>query len=111
MTRSVRAGSSSQRARELESVHGELVGALAALKQAHALGGLRAFIGDTSFGNPTVATLRQAVRVMARVQLGKRLSGEQTRAIVSFLDSLTGPLPADFVAPPALPVGPYRETR
>jgi hypothetical protein len=39
MTRSVRAGSSSQRARELESVHGELVGALAALKQAHALGG------------------------------------------------------------------------
>jgi len=46
---------------------------------------------------------------MARVQLGKRLSGEQTRAIVSFLDSLTGTLPADFVASPALPVGPYRK--
>jgi cytochrome c peroxidase len=61
------------------------------------------------FHDGSVATLPQAVRVMARVQLGKRLSGEQTRAIVSFLDSLTGTLPADFVASPALPVGPYRK--
>lgn len=141
-----------------DSVHSELVGALAALKQAHPLAGpgidliLQGFVAgradyvaeDAADGNdrtvgagpasragrplqvPTlrnvamippyfhdgpVATLPQAGRVMARVQLGKRLSGEQTRAIVSFLDSLTGPLPADFVAAPALPVGPYRETR
>jgi len=59
------------------------------------------------FHDGSVATLPQAVRVMARVQLGKRLSATQVRAIVSFLDSLTGPLPADFVASPVLPVGPY----
>ena len=63
------------------------------------------------FHDGSVATLPQAVRVMARVQLGKRLTDGQTRAIVSFLDSLTGSLPADFVASPALPVGPYREGR
>lgn len=60
------------------------------------------------FHDGSVATLPQAVRVMARVQLGKRLTDEQTGAIVSFLDSLTGPLPADFVASPVLPAGPYR---
>jgi cytochrome c peroxidase len=63
------------------------------------------------FHDGSVATLPQAVRVMARVQLGKRLTDEQTRAIVSFLDSLTGPLPADFVASPVLPAGPYSEGR
>lgn len=61
------------------------------------------------FHDGSVATLPQAVRVMARVQLGKGLSEEQTRAIVSFLDSLTGRLPADFTASPVLPMGPYRE--
>lgn len=60
------------------------------------------------FHDGSVASLPQAVRVMARVQLGKRLTGEQTRAIVSFLDSLTGPMPADFLASPVLPPGPYR---
>lgn len=59
------------------------------------------------FHDGSVATLPQAVRVMARVQLGKRLTEGQTRAIVSFLDSLTGPLPADFVRSPVLPAGPY----
>lgn len=61
------------------------------------------------FHDGSVATLPEAVRVMARVQLGKRLTAEQVRAIVSFLDSLTGPLPADFVASPVLPVGPYSQ--
>ncbi|HEV2442462.1 MAG TPA: cytochrome c peroxidase [Steroidobacteraceae bacterium] len=61
------------------------------------------------FHDGSVATLPQAVRVMARVQLGKRLSEDQIRAIVSFLDSLTGPLPADFAASPVLPMGPYQE--
>jgi hypothetical protein len=32
---------------------------------------------------------------MAKVQLGKQLSDAQTDAIVSFLGSLTGPLPRD----------------
>lgn len=59
------------------------------------------------FHDGSVATLPEAVRVMARVQLGKRLTEEQARDIVSFLDSLTGSLPADFVASAVLPVGPY----
>lgn len=63
------------------------------------------------FHDGSVPTLPRAVRVMARVQLGKQLTDEQTRAIVSFLDSLTGALPADFVAAPALPTGPYLEGR
>lgn len=63
------------------------------------------------FHDGSVATLPQAVRVMARVQLGKRLADAQTRAIVGFLDSLTGPLPADFAASPVLPQGPYSEGR
>jgi cytochrome c peroxidase len=61
------------------------------------------------FHDGSVATLPQAVRVMARVQLGKRLTDEQTRAIVRFLDSLTGPLPAGFVTSPVLPQGPHSE--
>jgi cytochrome c peroxidase len=60
------------------------------------------------FHDGSVATLPEAIRVMARVQLGKRLTNEQTRAIVSFLDCLTGTLPRDFVTSPVLPVGPYR---
>lgn len=59
------------------------------------------------FHDGSVATLPQAVGVMARVQLGKSLTGAQTHAIVAFLGSLTGPLPRDFVASPVLPVGPY----
>lgn len=58
------------------------------------------------FHDGSVANLPEAVRVMAKVQLGKSLTAVQTRAIVSFLGSLTGRLPADFVAAPVLPMGP-----
>ena len=55
------------------------------------------------FHDGSVATLPEAVRVMARVQLGTKLNDGDTRDIVAFLESLTGDLPADFAAAPILP--------
>jgi len=57
------------------------------------------------FHDGSVTTLPEAVRVMARVQLGVSLSDADTRDIVAFLEKLTGELPADFAAAPVLPSG------
>ncbi|MBL8753323.1 MAG: c-type cytochrome [Planctomycetes bacterium] len=43
-----------------------------------------------------VATLEEAVTVMADIQLGQKLTPDQLRGIVAFLKSLTGALPADY---------------
>lgn len=51
------------------------------------------------FHDGSVATLPGAVAIMAQAQLGARLSGTRTAAIVSFLETLTGPVPAAFSAP------------
>ena len=40
---------------------------------------------------------------MARVQLGVKLSDDDTRDIAAFLESLTGELPAEFATAPILP--------
>ncbi len=56
------------------------------------------------FHDGSVATLPQAVRIMAQLQLGKQLSDKQVADIVSFLESLTGEVPADFAKAPSLPV-------
>src|SRR2546423_1717985 len=55
------------------------------------------------FHDGSVATLPEAVRVMARVQLARTLTDREVTDIVAFLESLTGPLPADFVTAPILP--------
>ncbi len=47
------------------------------------------------FHNGSVATLDEAVRVMAKTQLNKTLSEEDVKAIVAFLESLTGKFPED----------------
>jgi cytochrome c peroxidase len=57
------------------------------------------------FHDGSVATLPEAVKVMARVQLGLTLSDADTRDIVAFLESLTGELPANFATAPVLPSG------
>jgi cytochrome c peroxidase len=57
------------------------------------------------FHDGSVATLPQAVKVMARVQLGVTLSDADTRDILAFLESLTGELPAKFATVPTLPSG------
>jgi cytochrome c peroxidase len=55
------------------------------------------------FHDGSVATLAEAVKAMGRVQLGMKLGDAETSEIVSFLNSLTGDLPSEFAAPPALP--------
>lgn len=51
------------------------------------------------FHDGSVATLDGAVRVMARVQLGRKLPDEEVGAIVAFLESLTGEVPEHYAAP------------
>jgi cytochrome c peroxidase len=60
------------------------------------------------FHDGAVATLEEAVQVMARVQLGSALTADETREIVAFLHSLTGPLPPHFATAPTLPSGAVR---
>jgi cytochrome c peroxidase len=57
------------------------------------------------FHDGSVATLPEAVKVMARVQLAVTLNDADTRDIVAFLESLTGGLPANFATAPVLPAG------
>jgi cytochrome c peroxidase len=45
------------------------------------------------FHDGSIDTLRQAVLIMAKVQLCKELSGQQTGEIVDFLKALTGEIP------------------
>jgi len=59
------------------------------------------------FHDGSVATLPQAVRVMAQLQLGKQLSDDDVVQIVSFLESLTGNIPEDFAKVPRLPAAPH----
>lgn len=59
------------------------------------------------FHDGSVAALPQAVRVMARVQLGKTLPDATVQAIVAFLESLTGALPPDFATEPVLPAAAF----
>lgn len=55
------------------------------------------------FHDGSVKTLPEAVKLMGRHQLGKELSDADVNSIVTFLDSLTGPLPKDLIEKPALP--------
>ncbi|MDR2195152.1 MAG: cytochrome-c peroxidase [Gallionellaceae bacterium] len=58
------------------------------------------------FHNGSVATLDEAVRVMAKTQLDKDLSDDEVADIVAFLNSLTGKLPKQEM--PQLPPTPGR---
>jgi cytochrome c peroxidase len=51
----------------------------------------------------SIATLEEAVRLMGRHQLGKELSEPDVASIVTFLGSLTGPLPTEYLEKPPLP--------
>jgi cytochrome c peroxidase len=55
------------------------------------------------FHNGKVGTLRDAVLQMANYQLGNKLSEPRAEAIVTWLKSLTGEPPADYIKPPELP--------
>lgn len=53
------------------------------------------------FHNGKVKTLRKAVKIMAKMQLGQNLSAKQTSDIVAFLGALTGEFPKQSM--PVLP--------
>lgn len=55
------------------------------------------------FHDGSVASLQEAVKIMAKVQLGVDLSQEETESIYLFLQSLTGKLSQDIVTVPILP--------
>ena len=59
------------------------------------------------FHDGSVATLDDAVRVMARLQLGRQLADEDVKQIVAFLGTLTGEVPKQFAQAPQLPVAPF----
>jgi cytochrome c peroxidase len=54
---------------------------------------------DPYFHDGSVATLSEAVRVMAKVQLDKELDSQQIQSIVAFLTSLTGEVLANYSRP------------
>ena len=56
------------------------------------------------FNDGSVASLNEAVRLMAHHQLGKDLSPAQVQAIVTWLGSLTGELPSQYIAAPQKPI-------
>jgi len=59
------------------------------------------------FHDGSVERLEDAVRIMAKVQLGQDLSKEDADSIVAFLGSLTGALPETFRAVETLPPGTF----
>ncbi len=59
------------------------------------------------FHDGSAVTLEEAVRTMAKVQLNKELTADDTASLLAFLNSLTGELPkAALGAPKLLPPGP-----
>jgi cytochrome c peroxidase len=57
------------------------------------------------FHDGSAATLNAAVRMMARHQLGVELEDDEARELEAWLGSLTGDIPHEYIAPPALPPG------
>lgn len=61
------------------------------------------------FHDGSVEKLEDAVRIMGKLQLGRDLTDAEIGDIVAFLESLTGEVPPQFAAVPALPPGPFRK--
>ncbi|WP_437951452.1 cytochrome c peroxidase [Sorangium sp. So ce296] len=55
------------------------------------------------FHDGSISSLEEAVRLMGKHQLGKDLVESQVHQIVVWLKSLTGELPKEYIAKPALP--------
>lgn len=55
------------------------------------------------FHDASAKTLEEAVKAMAVYQLNKELGDDDVRSIVTWLKSLGGPIPADYVKKPELP--------
>lgn len=55
------------------------------------------------FHDGSVKSLEEAVNIMGRHQVGKLMSPEDTKNIVTFLGALTGTPSADYISKPSLP--------
>jgi cytochrome c peroxidase len=55
------------------------------------------------FHDGSVATLPEAIRLMGWHQLGRKLSDAEIASIQTFLESLTGRIPTEYVAKPEMP--------
>jgi cytochrome c peroxidase len=55
------------------------------------------------FHTGKVATLAEAVKQMAEYQLGTQLKDDEIASMVTFLKTLTGEIPAEYIKPPELP--------
>lgn len=55
------------------------------------------------YHNGKVTTLSQAVSLMAEYQLGKSLTDAQTKSIITWLGTLTGEIPTEYIKEPTLP--------
>jgi len=55
------------------------------------------------FHNGRVESLNEAVKEMGEYQLGRQLNDNEVASIITFLRTLTGEIPADYVKPPAPP--------
>lgn len=55
------------------------------------------------FHDGSVKTLDEAVKLMARYELGRELSPADVASIVTWLKTLTGEIPEDYIRPPKLP--------
>jgi cytochrome c peroxidase len=55
------------------------------------------------FHNGKVGTLTEAVARMAEYEVGKKLTDARIQSIITWLKSLTGVLPVDYIKPPKLP--------
>ena len=60
------------------------------------------------FRDGSVADLHDAVRIMAKLQLGRDLGADDIADIVAFLESLSGEAPPQFANVPDLPPAPFR---
>ena len=60
------------------------------------------------FHDGSVAELGDAVRIMAKLQLGRDLTPAEISDIVVFLGSLTGEVPPQFANVPSLPPAGYK---
>jgi len=55
------------------------------------------------YHNGKMQTLEQAVLAMAEYQLGKKLRESQVRSLITFLKTLTGEIPTEYIKMPVLP--------
>ena len=63
------------------------------------------------FHDGSEPSLEHAVRLMADHQLGRELSGADTKSIVVWLGALTGELPSAYIAKPELPASTRKTPR